>query len=132
MQRVGKQAEALSAKMGAKIGLKVDNTARDKLDKQLRTSLDRELRGEVLLQKAKRATFQAELQGQRLQFAGQKEAAFLVTAALKDRQQLAVLEAKAQSAQAAKLKVQGLAIKNEDALAQAKARQVKAEITDCP
>ena len=51
MQRVGKQAEALSAKMGAKIGLKVDNTARDKLDKQLRTSLDRELRGEVLLRR---------------------------------------------------------------------------------
>lgn len=127
MARVGKQAEALSAKMGAKIGLKVDNTARDKLDKQLRTSLNRELRGEVLLQKAKRATFQAELQGQRLQFAGQKEAAFLATAALKDRQHLAVLDAKTQAAQAAKLKVQGLAIKNEDALAQAKARQVRAE-----
>lgn len=127
MTAMAKQADALSTKLGKSFGLKVDTTARDKLDKQLRTSLDRELRGEVLLQKAKRATFQAELQGQRLQFAGQKEAAFLATAALKDRQHLAVLDAKKQAAQAAKLKVQGLAIKNEDALAQAKARQVRAE-----
>lgn len=127
MTAMAKQADALSTKLGKSFGLKVDTTARDKLDKQLRTSLDRELRGEVLLQKAKRATFQAELQGQRLQFAGQKEAAFLATAALKDRQHLAVLDAKTQAAQAAKLKVQGLAIKNEDALAQAKARQVRAE-----
>lgn len=127
MTAMAKQADALSTKLGKSFGLKVDTTGRDKLDKQLRTSLDRELRGEVLLQKAKRATFQAELQGQRLQFAGQKEAAFLATAALKDRQHLAVLDAKTQAAQAAKLKVQGLAIKNEDALAQAKARQVRAE-----
>lgn len=127
MQRVGKQAEALSAKMGAKIGLKVDASAREKLDKQVRTSLDRELRGEILVQKARRATLTAELQGQKLQFAGQKELAFLSSAAIRDKQALAVLAAKEQAAQAAKLKVQGLAIKNEDALAQAKARQVKAE-----
>lgn len=127
MARAGKQADALSARMGKSLGIKVDTTAQAKLDKQLRSSLDRELRGEVLLQKAKRATFQAELQGQKLQFAGKREAAFLSTAAIKDRQQMAVLEAKSQAAQAAKLKVQGLALKNEDALAQAKARQVRAE-----
>lgn len=127
MARAGKQADALSARMGKSLGIKVDTTAQAKLDKQLRSSLDRELRGEVLLQKAKRATFQAELQGQKLQFAGKREAAFLSTAAIKDRQQMAVLEAKSQAAQAAKLKVQGLALKNEDALAQAKARQLRAE-----
>lgn len=127
MAKVGKQADAVSARMGKSLGLKVDTTAQAKLDKQLRSSLDRELRGEVLLQKAKRATFQAELQGQKLQFAGQRELAFLSNAAIRDKQAMAVFEAKAQAAQAAKLKVQGLAIKNEDALAQAKARQVKAE-----
>lgn len=127
MVKAGKQADVLSARMSKSLGLKVDTAAQAKLDKQLRSSLDRELRGEVLLQKARRATFAAELQGQRLQFAGQKEAAFLSTAAIKDRQQMAVLEAKAQAAQAAKLKVQGLVLKNEDALAQAKARQVRAE-----
>ncbi|WP_411389264.1 tape measure protein [Pseudomonas sp. MPB23] len=127
MEKVGKQADALSARMNKSLGLRVDTAAQAKLDKQLRSSLDRELRGEVLLQKAKRATFQAELQGQKLQFAGQKELAFLSTAAIRDKQALAVLEAKTQAAQAAKLKVQGLAIKNEDALAQAKARQVRAE-----
>lgn len=127
MEKVGKQADALSARMNKSLGLRVDTAAQAKLDKQLRSSLDRELRGEVLLQKAKRATFQAELQGQKLQFAGQKELAFLSTSAIRDKQALAVLAAKEQAAQAAKLKVQGLAIKNEDALAQAKARQVRAE-----
>ena len=127
MARAGKQADALTSRMGKSLGLKIDTSAQTKLDKQLRSSLDRELRGEVLLQKAKRATFQAELQIQKLQFAGKREAAFLSTAAIKDRQQMAVLEAKAQAAQAAKLKTQGLVIKNEDALAQAKARQVRAE-----
>ncbi|ERH56504.1 tape measure protein [Pseudomonas simiae] len=129
MARAGKQADALSSRMSKSLGLKlkIDTTAQAKLDKQLRSSLDRELRGEVLLQKAKRATFQAELQGQKLQFAGQKELAFLSNAAIRDKQALAVLEAKTQAAQAAKLKTQGLVIKNEDALAQAKARQVRAE-----
>ena len=127
MVKAGKQADALSARMRKSLGLKVDTTAKAKLDKQLRSSLDRELRGEVLLQRAKRATFQAELQGQKLQFAGQRELAFLSNAAIRDKQAMAVLAAKEQSAQAAKLKVQGLAIKNEDALAQARARQVKAE-----
>ncbi|WP_421534531.1 tape measure protein [Pseudomonas marginalis] len=127
MARAGKQADALSVRMSKSLGLKVDTTAQAKLDKQLRSSLDRELRGEVLLQKAKRATFQAELQGQKLQFAGQRELAFLSTAAIRDKQALAVLAAKEQATQAAKLKVQGLALKNEDAVAQAKARQVRAE-----
>ncbi|KAA8561308.1 hypothetical protein FX985_01360 [Pseudomonas extremaustralis] len=127
MTAMAVQADKLSTKLGKSFGLKVDTTARDKLDKQLRTSLDRELRGEILVQKARRATLTAELQGQKLQFAGQKELAFLSSAAIRDKQALAVLAAKEQAAQAAKLKVQGLAIKNEDALAQAKARQVKAE-----
>ncbi|ROM46080.1 hypothetical protein BK648_15640 [Pseudomonas poae] len=127
MTAMAVQADKLSTKLGKSFGLKVDTTARDKLDKQLRTSLDRELRGEILVQKARRATLSAELQGQKLQFAGQKELAFLSSAAIRDKQALAVLAAKEQAAQAAKLKVQGLAIKNEDALAQAKARQIKAE-----
>lgn len=127
MTRVGKQAEALSAKMSAKIGLKVDMSAREKLAKQVRSSLDRELRGEILVQKARRATLTAELQGQKLQFAGQKELAFLSSAAIRDKQAMAVLASKEQATQTAKLKTQGLAIKNEDTLAQAKARQVRAE-----
>lgn len=118
MARAGKQADALSARMGKSLGLKVDTSAQAKLDKQLRASLDRELRGEILVQKARRATLTAELQGQKLQFAGQKELAFLSTAAIRDKQALAVLAAKEQATQAAKLKVQGLALKNEDAVAQ--------------
>ena len=127
MMAMSKQADQLSQKLGTKMGIKVDTTARDKLDKQVRTSLDRELRGEVLLQKARRATFTAELAGQKLQFAGQRESAFLTTQTLKDRQQMAVLAAKEQRVEQAKLKVQGQAIKNQDALTQAKARQARIE-----
>ncbi|MGE6384923.1 tape measure protein [Pseudomonas sp. NPDC078416] len=127
MMAMSKQADQLQQKLGTKMGIKVDTTARDKLDKQVRTSLDRELRGEVLLQKARRATFTAELAGQRLQFAGQRESAFLTTQTLKDRQQMAVLAAKEQRAEQARLKVQGQAIKNQDALTQAKGRQARIE-----
>jgi hypothetical protein len=127
MVAMTKQADQLSKSLGAKMGIKVDTTARDKLDKRVRTSLDRELRGEVLLQKARRATFAAELAGQKLQFAGQRESSFLATQSLKDRQQMAVLAAKEQRAEQAKLKTQNQAIKNEDALAQAKARQARIE-----
>ncbi len=127
MVEMAKQADHLSQKLSSKMGLKVDTKARDKLDKQVRTSLDRELRGEVLLQKARRATFTAELAGQKLQFAGQRESAFLTTQTLKDRQQMAVLAAKEQRAEQARLKVQGQAIKNQDALTQAKGRQARIE-----
>ncbi|MCQ3031827.1 hypothetical protein NLO88_14280 [Pseudomonas syringae] len=127
MLAMSKQADQLSQKLGQTMGIKVDSKARDKLDKQIRTSLDRELRGEVLLQRARRATFNAELAGQKLQFAGQRESAFLTTQSLKDRQQMAVLAAKEQRAEQAKLNTQNLAIKNEDALVQAKARQARIE-----
>ncbi|MFK7698509.1 tape measure protein [Pseudomonas caspiana] len=127
MLAMSKQADQLSQKLGQTMGIKVDSKAREKLEKQIRTSLDRELRGEVLLQKARRATFNAELAGQKLQFAGQRESAFLTTQGLKDRQQMAVLAAKEQRAEQAKLKTLNLAFKNEDALAQAKARQARIE-----
>ncbi|MCF7533781.1 tape measure protein [Pseudomonas petrae] len=127
MMAMSKQADQLSKSLGTKMGLKVDTTARDKLDRQVRTSLDRELKGEVMLQKARRATFAAELAGQKLQFAGQRESSFLTTQSLKDRQQMAVLAAKESRAEQARLKVQGQTVKNEDALASAKARQARVE-----
>lgn len=126
MHAMQKQAEALQKKLGLKLGLKPADTAQQaKLDKAIRASLDRQSKMEVQAARAKRATFTAELAGQKLVFAQQKASAFQITASLKDRQQMAVLAAKEARAESEKLKAQGQAIKNENTLAQAKARQAR-------
>jgi hypothetical protein len=127
MQAMSKQADALQKKLGLKVGLKpTDNTAAQaKIDKAIRASLDRQSKMEVVAARAKRATFMTELAGQKLVFAQQKASAFQITAALKDRQQMAVLAAKEARAEGEKLKVQGQVLKNENTLAQAKARQAR-------
>jgi hypothetical protein len=127
MLALSRDAEALQKRLGTKMGLSPKTADHEKAAAQIRRSLDRELKLETSAAKAKRATFAAELASQKLQFAGQREAAFLTTQALKDRQALAVLAAKEARAEQAKLKVQGQAIRNEDALLQAKARQARIE-----
>jgi hypothetical protein len=127
MQAMSKQADALQKKLGLKVGLKSTDSAaaQAKIDKAIRASLDRQSRMEVVAARAKRATFTAELAGQKLVFAQQKASAFQITAALKDRQQMAVLAAKEARAEAEKLRAQGQVLKNENTLAQAKARQAR-------
>jgi hypothetical protein len=127
MLALSRDAESLQKRLGAKMGLTPKTADHEKASAQIRRSLDRELKLETSAAKAKRATFAAELANQKLQFAGQREASFLTTQSLKDRQSLAVLAAKEQRAEFAKLKVQGQAIRNEDALVQAKGRQARIE-----
>lgn len=127
MLAMSRDAEALQKRLGAKMGLAPKTADHEKAAAQIRRSLDRELKLETSAAKAKRATFAAELANQKLQFAGQREGAFLTTQTLKDRQQMAVISAKEQRAELAKLKVQGQAIRNADALVQAKARQARIE-----
>lgn len=126
MNALAKSANELEKKLNVKLGLS-NSGDKAKLDKQVRASLDRESKMEVASANAKRATFAAELAGQKLVFAQSKEAAFLTNASIKDRQQLAVLASKQQKAELDKLKVQRQAIGNEAALAQAKAKQVRIE-----
>lgn len=126
MTELSRQAAQLQKQLHLKMGLTPAND-RAKIDRQLRTSLDRELRAETLVQKARRATFQAELAGQKLQFANQRESMSLATASVREQQASAVLQAKLQRVEQSRLKAQGQAIKNEDAIAQAKARQARSE-----
>lgn len=118
MTAIGRQADKLADKLGMK-----PKDATQKLDTSLEQSKGRALKLEAELSKAQRATFQAEMQAGKLRYAGHKEEAFLSTQSLKQQQLKAVLEAKAASAEQAHLKTQGIALKNEQSVEAAKARQ---------
>lgn len=123
MKAMSKQADQLAKKMG--IAPKAATNTR--ADAKVNHHLNRELRLEVALQKAKQATFAAELAQQKLQFAGSKQEAALATALIRQKQQDAVAEAKAHKATLERLKVQGQEIKNSASLTAAKAQQQRLE-----
>jgi tape measure domain-containing protein len=122
MKRMSRQADQLAAKLGMSPKVKAQ-----KQDTSLRHNLNRELQLETAVAKAKRYTFQAELAGQKLQFAGAKQSAFLTTQAIREKQLSAVAEAKSHKANIERLKAQGQEIKNTSSLAAAKARQAGLE-----
>ena len=127
MMALSREADVLSKKLGAKMGIKVDSAARDKLDKSVRASLDRELKLEQSLQRTKRATFAAELAGMKLTSAGNKENAALQGQVLRDKIGQAVLEAKSAKAAQERLKASGLEVKQAQSLEAHKLRQAKME-----
>lgn len=127
MTQLGKQADALQKKLGAKLGIKVDSAGQAKLAKTVRDNLDRELKLEQAVQRTRRATFTAELQGQKLINLRQKEGAAIQSQALRDKIAQAVLDAKAAKAEGERLKVQGAALKQARTLEQHKARQARWE-----
>ena len=127
MMQLSQEAAQLEKRLNMKLGIKTNSADRDKLDKQVRASLDKELKAEVLVQRARRATMSADLASQKLTLAGSKQQAYITSQSLKDQQQQAVLESKRQKARADQLKASGIAAKNENALATAKLRQTKLE-----
>jgi hypothetical protein len=122
MKAMSKQADQLAKKMG--LSPKATPT---KADARVNHHLNRELRMEVAVQKAKRATFATELAQQKLQFAGSKQDVAIATARIKQKQQQAVAEAKAHKASLERLKAQGQEIKNSASLTAAKAQQQRLE-----
>lgn len=128
MRALSKEADTLSAKLGKKLGIKVDPVAQNKLSASVAKNLDREAKAEIVVQKLRRQTFQAELAGQKLLFAGKKESAHLVTADVRHQQALAVLASKQQKTTLDSLKVRGQEIKNTDLLTQAKQKQTRGEL----
>jgi len=127
MNQLGKQADTLGKKLSAKMGIKVDATGQAKLAKSVRANLDRELKLEQAVQRNRRATFAAELQGQKLINLRQKETTATQNLALRDKITQAVLDAKSAKAEAERLKVQGVAVKQAQSLEQHKARQARWE-----
>jgi len=128
MRALSKEADTLALKLGKKLGIKVDPAVQNKLSAAVAKNLDREAKAEIVVQKLRRQTFQAELAGQRLLFAGKKEAQFLTTADVRHQQSLAVLASKQQKSELDRIKTEGQVLRNQDSLAQAKARQTKAEL----
>ncbi|MDB6049325.1 MAG: hypothetical protein JWR17_2071, partial [Pseudomonas sp.] len=127
MKALGREAAELQKKLDFKLGVRGSNTDRAKLDSSIAASAARELKLELAIQKARRATFAAELQGQKLTSAGTKESSFLATQALKDKQYAAVLASKEARAATDQLKTQAQAIRNEAAITAAKNKQTRLE-----
>jgi tape measure domain-containing protein len=98
MKRVGKEAEALSAKLNKVFNVGGRSADKAKLDVAVRRSLDKELQTEVRLSKLKRQQFLAQLSVQKLIATGKREEAFLQSAVLKSQIQSAVLASKQQKA----------------------------------
>lgn len=120
MQLLEAQAKRLS-KLGASSASKKTGGPSSK------TGAEREFRLERALQAARRETFQAELANQKLRYAGFIEQQRYQSAALKQAQQLAILEAKQARAAEARLRTSGQETKNANALLAAKARQERLE-----
>ena len=127
MAALSREADALSKKLGTKMGIKVDSAAQEKLSKTVRANLDRELKLENAVQRTRRATFTAELAGQKLINLRQKEGAAIQSQALRDKIAQAVLDAKAAKAEGERLKVSGAALKQAQSIEQHKARQARWE-----
>lgn len=127
MTQLGKQADALQKKLSAKMGIKVDSAGQEKLAKTVRANLDRELKLENAVQRTRRATFTAELAGQKLINLRQKEGAAIQSQALRDKIAQAVLDAKSAKAEGERLKVSGAALKQAQSIEQHKARQARWE-----
>lgn len=127
MQELGREAERLQRKLNLRLGVKGGNTAQTKLATEIARNQDKQLRREALLQRARKATFQAELAQSKLVSTGQKEDVSLATAKVKLQQQAAILESKKAAAQAATLKAQGIEQRTQQSLLAAKARQTRLE-----
>lgn len=127
MMALSREADALSKKLGTKMGVKVDSAGQEKLAKTVRANLDRELKLESAVQRTRRATFTAELAGQKLINLRQKEGAAIQSQALRDKISQAVLDAKAAKAEGERLKVSGAALKQAQSIEQHKARQARWE-----
>jgi tape measure domain-containing protein len=127
MMALSREADVLSKKLGTKMGIKVDSAGQEKLAKTVRANLDRELKLEQAVQRTRRATFTAELAGQKLINLRQKEGAAIQSQALRDKIAQAVLDAKAAKAEGERLKVSGAALKQAQSVEQHKARQARWE-----
>ncbi|MFJ2684032.1 hypothetical protein ACIOYV_09845 [Pseudomonas sp. NPDC087342] len=127
MMALSREADVLSKKLGAKMGIKVDSAGQEKLAKTVRANLDRELKLENAVQRTRRATFTAELAGQKLINLRQKEGSAIQSQALRDKIAQAVLDAKSAKAEGERLKVSGAVLKQTQSVEQHKARQARWE-----
>ncbi|MEQ7917646.1 hypothetical protein ABQX22_00505 [Xanthomonas sp. WHRI 1810A] len=128
MRALSKEADTLKRKLNTAFGVKNGNSAdHEKLQKSVRASLDRELKGEIAVQKARKATFQAELASQKLVSAGTRENVALQTQATRHKITQAVLDAKAAKADQERLKANGIEIKQAQGLETHKLRQSRLE-----
>ncbi|MFC5696516.1 hypothetical protein ACFPU0_13220 [Pseudomonas sp. GCM10022186] len=130
LTRIEKQMESVGQKaklLEKKLNIRGSASVKEKGEKRVRHSLDREYKLERAAQQAKRETFKAELEAQKLVYAGEKQQAALASAALRDRQAMAVLAAKEHRATQERLKAEGIQLRNAQGVEAAKLRQARLE-----
>lgn len=125
MAKVGKQADAVSAKLNKAFGVKQNSAQRTKLDADLRRSLDKELFAELKLSRLKRSNIAVQLASQKLVATGKREEVFLQGAALKQQVTSAVLAAKQYRSRQEALKVDLGKQKLQAGLEQSKLREAR-------
>ncbi|WP_028699169.1 hypothetical protein [Pseudomonas monteilii] len=122
-----RQYEALSKQMAKTLKLKIDTTAADKAKQKLDAATKRQAHAEAALSNQQRKTFTAELQQQKLKYAGTKAQHQLNNAALQSQKDAAVVAAKAAASHA---KAQGTTkaqLASQNALTASLTRQAKLE-----
>lgn len=122
-----RQFEALSKQMAKTLKLRIDTTAADKAKQKLDAATKRQARAEAALSNQQRKTFTAELQQQKLKYAGTKAQHQLNNAALQSQKDAAVVAAKAAASHA---KAQGTTkaqLASQNALTASLTRQAKLE-----
>lgn len=127
MARVGKQAEALQAKLNKAFNVNGKGVGAERLKQSAayQRSLDKEFSLEQKHARAKEAVFKAQLMQQKLVSAGTKEQVFLQNAAVKAQIAQAVASAKEQKVLQEKLKTKHGEAKVTATLQQAKLREAR-------
>lgn len=121
-----KQLTAIDAKLRKSLGITAPGVGKGTQTTAHRHDMQAQ-RLERANQQARQATFAAELQQQKLLFAGKRDEVMLTTASLKAEQQAAVLAAKQAAARAAANKELITQVALEERIAKAKATQLRTE-----
>jgi len=120
-----RQFEALSKQMAKTLKLRIDTTAADKAKQKLDAATKRQARAEAALSNQQRKTFTAELQQQKLKYAGTKAQAQLNSAALQSQKDAAILAAKASASHAKNQGISKAQLASQNALTASLTRQAK-------
>ncbi|MFF5866805.1 hypothetical protein [Pseudomonas sp. NPDC012596] len=122
-----RQFEALSKQMAKTLKLRIDTTAADKAKQKLDAATKRQARAEAALSNQQRKTFTAELQQQKLKYAGTKAQAQLNSAALQSQKDAAIVAAKASASHAKNQGISKAQLASQNALTASLTRQAKLE-----
>lgn len=127
MRDLAKQADVLTTKLNKKLGISNNSAQQTKQSRDMQASLIREQRALVGVEKARRATMEADLAQRKLTLADSKQEAYTVSESLKAKQAAAVVAARQYKAEQERLKAASQVIKQQQSVTSYKLRQAALE-----